>query len=114
VIERLLERDVIVGTSDRPGKSRARRRERAIAERGQRTGAADVPRIGNDEDAGCVKFVKGAAPIGCVSHVSFRAMIVYGAVVNPQRRYTRNARSFELCAYSRNSSASAALAIVAR
>jgi hypothetical protein len=85
--ERLFERHVVVGAADGPGESRARRGEGRKPELHEGLRAADVPRVGDDEAAGCVKLAERRDMIDGANHAA-RAEPSPAArpVAQPQRK----------------------------
>ena len=67
--QRLVQRDVVVAPAQRPREARARRRERGKAELREQAGAAEVPRVGQDEAAGLVQAAE-LAPAVVEGHVA--------------------------------------------
>ena len=68
VSQGLLQRYLVVAPAQRPGKSGAGGGERGKAELGEQAGAAEVPRIGDDEAAGLVQPAERPAPFGGAGH----------------------------------------------
>ena len=66
--QHLVEGDRVVGPAERPGEPRACRRERLEAESRERAGAADIPRIGDDEAAARMEIAERGDPICLTGH----------------------------------------------
>ena len=65
MLQHLLERDAVVGLSDRPRKTGAGRGDRLEAEMLQRPGTADIPRVRQHEAAGLVHLAEDSALVRC-------------------------------------------------
>jgi hypothetical protein len=66
--QHLVLRAAAVGVAHRPGGAGARRRQCLEAQRGEIFGAADIPRIGNDEASAFVQAAEFTAFIGDGGH----------------------------------------------
>ena len=76
MLQRLIERDLVISTTQRPRKPGTRRRERREPELRQRTGAARVPRVGHDEAPRRVQAAELGDSFGLRAHVPPHAVMV--------------------------------------